>query len=219
MADSMKATLQIDADTTGLARGVAGAVAQLKLINQAAVSTAMATNITAGLGLLRMAVDLVRSAIDMVDQRQQELMQKALTWSPEAIAAQAKADTMKMAADRAIGVTMGPGAASAQMSAAQAAMMEAQRVKKISPELNGAMAGWGSLKADAGSFWSTAMDQFSMLFSGEIGGMAKNLGTWLDQSGTMQFYTDSKDFMNPGSVEARGEGVEILRKILKALGG
>lgn len=218
MADSLKATLQIDADTTGLARGVAGAVAQLKALNQTASATSTGVAITAGIGIVRAAVDLVRQAVDMINSRQADLQAKALAWSPEAISAQARADTVQMAADRAIGVAMGPGAASVEASRAAALVQEAARVQKMSPALNGAMAGWGSMKADFGNFWNAAMDNIGLMLSGQPGSALQNQSIWAQQSGTLDFYQGVLP-NNQNSLEGRGEGLDVLKKILAALGG
>lgn len=166
MAAGMKATLQIDADAKGVARGVAAARNELDKLNRAAGATAVASTVTAALTAAQTVAGVVGQAIRALNQRADELGQNALAWSPDAINAQAKGESAAMDAQRRIGIAIGPGQAAVEKIRAEAAQREAARVQANAPGIAGGMAALASVGEDASSAWNAARDAVG----GAIGG-------------------------------------------------
>jgi hypothetical protein len=116
MAGDLKAVVEITADTTGLIKGVDGA---MKKLETASGLTAAFTGIEAATRVIGFAEKLFGE----VRGRMNELDRMALTWSPAAISAQMDAEISKLTDEQKIGTKMGPYTAAAiadQMKAEQA---------------------------------------------------------------------------------------------------
>jgi hypothetical protein len=104
MANDLKASVSITADTSGLISGVNGAMEKINRIS--ASSTAMAGMMGAQ-KVLQLAQELYRAVSD----RSEHLSKLAHTFSPEAMTSAANLSQAQLQSDMAIGQAMGPAQA------------------------------------------------------------------------------------------------------------
>jgi len=104
MANDLKASVSITADTSGLISGVNGAMEKINRIS--ASSTAMAGMMGAQ-KVLQLAQDMYRAISD----RSEHLSKLAHTFSPEAMTSAANLSQAQLKSDMAVGQAMGPAQA------------------------------------------------------------------------------------------------------------
>ena len=104
MANDLKASVSITADTSGLISGVNGAMEKINRIS--ASSTAMAGMMGAQ-KVLQLAQELYRAVSD----RSEHLSKLAHTFSPEAMTSAANLSQAQLKSDMAVGQAMGPAQA------------------------------------------------------------------------------------------------------------
>jgi hypothetical protein len=104
MANDLKASVSITADTSGLISGVNGA---MEKINKISSNTSM----MAGMMGASKVIDLAKQLWDAMGDRSEHLSKLAHTFSPEAMTSAANLSQSQMKSDMAIGQAMGPAQA------------------------------------------------------------------------------------------------------------
>jgi len=104
MANDLKASVSITADTSGLISGVNGA---MEKINKISSNTSM----MAGMEGASKVIDLAKKLWDAMGDRSEHLSKLAHTFSPEAMTSAANLSQSQMKSDMAIGQAMGPAQA------------------------------------------------------------------------------------------------------------
>lgn len=161
MADkSLKATIQLDMDASGVARGVAATNKELSKLNRSASRTASFTGLTAAMQGAQIVFGVLSSAIQAVNQHVEQLTAAAFKFSPEAMQAKMALDAAKIATDVRIGQAIGPGAAAGAREQQLRLEERAAAVEANAPAMAGAVAGFESLKATFGAIGTAIADQF-----------------------------------------------------------
>ena len=104
MANDLKASVSITADTSGLISGVNGAMEKINRIS--ASSTAMA-----GMMGAQKVLQLAQQLYSVISDRSEHLSKLAHTFSPEAMTSAANLSQAQLQSDMAIGQAMGPAQA------------------------------------------------------------------------------------------------------------
>jgi hypothetical protein len=104
MASDLKASVSITADTSGLIKGVNGAMEKISRIS--ATSSMMAGMMGAG-----QILGYAQQLLGIVSDRSQHLSKLAHTFSPEAMTSAANLSQAQLASDQKIGQAMGPAQA------------------------------------------------------------------------------------------------------------
>lgn len=104
MASDLKASVSITADTSGLIKGVNGAMEKISRIS--ATSSMMAGMMGAG-----QILGYAQQLLGIVSDRSQHLSKLAHTFSPEAMTSAANLSQAQLASDQQIGQAMGPAQA------------------------------------------------------------------------------------------------------------
>jgi len=104
MASDLKASVSITADTSGLIKGVNGAMEKISRIS--ATSSMMAGMMGAG-----QILGYAQQLLSIVSDRSQNLSKLAHTFSPEAMTSAANLSQAQLASDQKIGQAMGPAQA------------------------------------------------------------------------------------------------------------
>jgi len=144
MADkTLKASIQVDMDAKGVAKGVAATNRELDKLNRTARSAARAANITAGIDMLQMGMGMIQTAFSAVEKRMSELAALSNKYSPEAMNASIQAELDRYRADTRIGQALAPGAIERSRADAEMAAGEAARIEANASNVN---AGMGATK-------------------------------------------------------------------------
>jgi hypothetical protein len=160
MADkSMKSTIQVAMDTSGVVKGVAATNKELDKLNRTARRTATATSMTAALGVAQAGFGALQGIISAINNRVDELNQLAFKFSPEAAAARGQLTAAQMQADVAVGQALGAGAAASAREQQFRVEERAARVIEQAPDMNAATAMWTSLWETTKSMFGQTVDQ------------------------------------------------------------
>lgn len=165
MADrSLKSTIQVDMDTSGVVKGVAATNRELEKMNRTAARTASATSITAALGVAQTAFSVLQQIVGMMDARAKELTDIAFKYSPEAMAAKAQLTAGTFRAEQQIAEAVGPGAAAA---AREQLFRKEQEAARLTADPNAAanVAATASFMETMRSGATAFVDTFSSQFS------------------------------------------------------
>lgn len=160
MADkSLKASIQVDMDAKGVAKGVAATNRELDKLNRTARRTSMAASISAGIDVLQVGVQGMQSLVQLVQKRMDALHQTAVTFNANAAIADAQAQMDRMAADIRIGAAVAPGSMERSRAASEIAMGEADRIER---NASGISAGMGATSR----FGNNIMSSLNILAEG-----------------------------------------------------
>ena len=155
MADkTMKASIQVDMDAKGVAKGVAATNRELDKLNRTARSASRAANITAGIDVLQMGMGMIQTAFSAVEKRMSELAALSNKYSPEAMNASIQTELDRYRADARIGQALAPGAMERSRADSEKAAGEAARIESNASTIN---AGMGASKR-FGNNLMTALD-------------------------------------------------------------
>jgi hypothetical protein len=140
MADkSMKASIQVDMDAKGVAKGVAATNRELDKLNRTARRASMAASISAGIDILQLGAQGIQSVMQLVQRRMEQLNTAAVTFNGQAAIADAQSQMDRMAADIRIGAAVAPGSSQSSLSASEIAAGEADRIERNAAGINAGM--------------------------------------------------------------------------------
>jgi hypothetical protein len=219
--NSLKSTLQLDLDPSGVVKGVAATNRELQKLNRSAGRTAVATSITAGLDVLQMGIRGIQMAAQAIENRMQGFAVLANKYSPEAMGAAMTAQMARFEADRRIGAALAPGAIQRSQAEEDIAAGEAARVERNAAAINESM---GASKR----FYENFMSSLSML--AEVGGGligAAEAAVGGDFAGAGTLYSgarsmagelfESSNFAYRREEPGRGMGGSLIERQTKAL--
>lgn len=137
MAEQLKAVVSVTADTTGLIRGVEGAMSKLN-------SMSRNVSILAGLSVAQQAFGIAERLIAEVRRRSDELGRFATELTAEGSMAEFRRQMAELQAQKQMGAAMVPSVQAQEMIATQSAREEAVRVTANAEEI-----GMGRLRLEA----------------------------------------------------------------------
>lgn len=137
MAEQLKAVVSVTADTTGLIRGVEGAMSKLN-------SMSRNVSILAGLSVAQQAFGIAERLIGSIQRRSDELGRFATELTAEGSMAEFRRQMAELQAQKQIGAAMVPSVQAQEMIATQSAREEAARVTANAEEI-----GMGRLRLEA----------------------------------------------------------------------
>ena len=168
MADkSMKASIQVDMDARGVAKGVAATNRELDKLNRTARRASMAASVSAGIDVLEVGVRGIQSVMQLVQRRMDELNKAAVQFNGQARSADFQSQMDRMAADIRIGAALAPGSIERSKSASEIAAGEADRIERNASGIN---AGMGA----ASRFGNNFMASLNIVGEGLAGLVAAN---------------------------------------------
>ena len=146
MANDLKASVSITADTSGLISGVNGAMEKINRIS--ASSTAMA-----GMMGAQKVLQLAKEMYSAISDRSEHLSKLAHTFSPEAMTSAANLSQSQLKSDMAVGQAMGPAQAGIDRAKQDAIAEETASTLKNAKQIGEGMivlnAIWNETKAMA----------------------------------------------------------------------
>ena len=234
MADkSLKASIQVDMDAKGVAKGVAATNRELDKLNRTARSTSRAVNVSAGIQMAEAGFNVLQTALGALDKRFSELNATAQKYSVMAAVAADSAAIARSQADKQIANALAPGSAAISRGQADIAAGEAARITGDADRINQGMTAYGLAKENLGVSRDILLEGFGggiaammQMAGGDIGGgasaMGGNLMNTLDQLVNPTNYA-----FTPGDTSARGmpydpqmsEQTRVLRQIQQNQGG
>lgn len=137
MAEQLKAVVSLTADTTGLIRGLDGAMAKM-------ASMSRNVSVLSTLAVGQQALATVQSIYNVVQRRSDELGRAATEFTMEGGFAQMQRQMAELQAQRQIGAAMAPSQVGIEMMAAQRAREEAARVSAGAEQI-----GMGRMRLEA----------------------------------------------------------------------
>lgn len=184
MADkSLKASIQVDMDAKGVAKGVAATNRELDKLNRTARSTSRAVNVSAGIQMAEAGFNVLQTALGALDKRFSELNMTAQKYSAIAAQAAANADVARIQADMRIADALAPGAAAVSRGQADIAAGEAARIEGDAARMNQSMTAFGLAKENLGVSRDILLEGFGggiaammQMAGGDIGGGATAMG-------------------------------------------
>lgn len=185
MADkSLKASIQVDMDAKGVAKGVAATNRELDKLNKTARSTSMATGIMAGINVVQTAYAAISGIINSINEHVNKLDQLGRTFSREGGRAEGSRQIAEMETDRAIGSAMGVSAATNAMIEEKAMRDRAARIQADAANVGGgasALSDFGqtlknSVVAGYDQFIANWNDPLSLDSPNVFGAMEQQLG-------------------------------------------
>jgi len=146
LANDLKASVSITADTSGLISGVNGA---MEKINRISASTTMMAGMMGAQRVLQLAQDMYRAISD----RSEHLSKLAHTFSPEAMTSAANLSQAQLKSDMAVGQAMGPAQAGIDRAKEDAIAEETSNTLKRAQDIGEGMivlnAIWNQVKLAA----------------------------------------------------------------------
>jgi hypothetical protein len=231
MADkSMKSTIQVAMDTSGVVKGVAATNKELDKLNRTARRTATATSMTAALGVAQTAFGALQGLISAINNRVDELNQLAFKFSPEAAAAKGQLTAAQMQADVAVGQALGAGAAASAREQQFRVEERAARVIEQAPDMNAATAFWTSIWESTKAVAGATLDQFLINTTGVLTGQGAErtiTGAAFEAAGGYGFYAgegfsmggSTRGMMQPDQAGTMDRMARSLDNIDRKLGG
>jgi hypothetical protein len=151
MADkTLKASIQVDMDAKGVAKGVAATNRELDKLNRTARSTSRSAAISAGIQVAEAGFDVLRTAIGALDKRFTELNAVANKYSATAMNAQISAEMARYDANVRIASALTPGAVAVSRGQSDIAAGEAARIEANAAQVNQSMTAYGLAKENLG---------------------------------------------------------------------
>jgi hypothetical protein len=161
MADkTLKASIQVDMDSKGVARGVAATNRELDKLNRTARSTAMATGIMAGISTIQAAFGALSGIINAINDHVGKLDKLGRQYSREGSAAESSRMSAQFQTDAQIGRAMGPASAAIAQSEEKALRDRAARISESTDMAAGSAATKMTFNAVSDATVA-AMDQFT----------------------------------------------------------
>lgn len=221
MADrSLKSTIQVDMDTSGVVRGVAATNRELQRMNRSAATTATATSLSASISVAQAGFSVLQSLLGTITGRIDELHAAAFKYSPEAIDAKAELNAAKIVAEQKTGQLFGASAAAQAREEQRRLDEKMRRQEMLAPDIAAGSAFFSSLLETTKGIGGAVLDQFlanvgnpesnrtmtqaafeaagmPQLLSGEgftQGGSAR--GMFYDESGLMERQTRALESMD-----------------------
>jgi hypothetical protein len=162
LSKSLKSTIQLDLDPSGVVKGVAATNRELTKLNRSASRTAGATSIMAGFSMIQAAFSAIRGIVNAVNEDVQRLNQLGQRFSPEGMASKAALDIAKFNAEMQTGKAFGvSGAAAANLERENVERRQAREVANA-PDLAAGNAFWTSLGNTISDTWNAAWTQFKV---------------------------------------------------------
>lgn len=158
MANDLKAVVSVTADTSGLIRGVDGAMQKLNSISRS-------TSLMAGMTAAQQVFGALQQLWTAISNRSEELGKLAVQFSPEAMSAAAQRSIAEFQANQKVGQALGPYQAGIEQMKAASATEQAAKVTADAEALGQGMIVIESLKTTA-----------SELGTGFLDGIIKALG-------------------------------------------
>lgn len=128
MAEQLKAVVSVVADTSGLIKGIDGAMAKIN-------SMSRNVSVMAGLSVGAQAMNLLQSIGATIQRRSDELGRFATEFHPEAQIAEVNRQMAELRAQKEIGAAMVPSQQAIEMLRTQTAQQEATRVTANAEEI------------------------------------------------------------------------------------
>ena len=159
MANDLKASVSITADTSGLISGVNGAMEKINRIS--ASTTAMA-----GMMGASKVIDLAKQLWDAMGERSDHLSKLAHTFSPEAMTSAANLSQAQLKSDMAVGQAMGPAQAGIDRAKQDAIAEETDRTLKNAEAIGEGIIAYNAILDQAKKMGQETADQGLMALSG-----------------------------------------------------
>ena len=227
MADkTLKASIQVDMDAKGVAKGVAATNRELDKLNRTARSTAMSTGIMAGISTIQAAFGALSGIINAINEHVGKLDQLGRRFSVEGMSADIRSQVAQMEADAKIGQAMGPASAAIAQREEKSARDRAARIQ-ASTDIGAGAAAWDTFFATIASSFTAAKDQFVANFSDPLAVDQPSIFGAMERAlGVPQFYGGMTGADLAGGVgSARGmdpameRNNRILDSIERKIGG
>jgi len=158
MANDLKASVSITADTSGLISGVNGAMDKINRIS--ASSTAMA-----GMMGASRVIDLAKQLWDAMGERSDHLSELAHTFSPEAMTSAANLSQAQLKSNMAVGQALGPAQAGIDRAKQDAITEETDRTLKNAEAIGEGMIAYNAILDQAKKMGQETADQGLMALS------------------------------------------------------
>ena len=159
MANDLKASVSITADTSGLISGVNGAMEKINRIS--ASSTAMA-----GMMGAQKVLQLAKEMYSAISDRSEHLSKLAHTFSPEAMTSAANLSQSQLKSDMAVGQAMGPAQAGIDRAKQDAIAEETDRTLKNAEAIGEGIIAYNAILDQAKKMGQETADQGLMALSG-----------------------------------------------------
>lgn len=185
MADkSMKASIQVDMDAKGVARGVAATNRELDKLNKTARSTSISTGIMAGINVVQTAYAAISGIINSINDHINKLDQLGRTFSREGATAEGSRMAAAMQSDIDIGKAMGVSSATNAMIEEKAMRDRAARIQADAANIGGGASFWtdvgetiwGAMVATKDQFIANSSDPFALDSPNVFGATERALG-------------------------------------------
>jgi Holliday junction resolvasome RuvABC endonuclease subunit len=189
MADkTLKASIQVDMDSKGVARGVAATNRELDKLNRTARSTAMATGIMAGISTIQTAFSALSGIINAINEHVDRLDKLGRQYSREGAAAESSRMSAQFQTDAQIGRAMGPASAAMAQREEKSMRDRAARIA-ASTDIGAGAAAWDTFFAAIASSFTAAKDQFVANWNDPLAvNQPSVLGAMESALGVPQFY-------------------------------
>jgi hypothetical protein len=223
----LKASIQVDMDSKGVARGVAATNRELDKLNRTARSTAMATGIMAGISTIQTAFSALSGIINAINEHVDRLDKLGRQYSREGAAAESSRMSAQFQTDAQIGQAMGPASAAIAQREEKSMRDRAARIQ-ASTDIPAGVAAWDTFKSNISSAFSAAKDAFVAGWSDPFNlNQQTPLGAFTDSIGATGFYTGGMtgSDLDGGRGSARGmdpsmeRNNRILDSIDRKMGG
>ena len=211
MAGDLKAVVEITADTSGLIKGMDGAVKKIS-------EGTSAVSEMAKFDTLKKSMEMLSSAFEMIGKRNRELYDNAVGFSPFAAAADMNSQVAKMNSVMGIANATAPGAIAMANMDAQSAAAKLARVQRNAEDINAGMASQHAVETNYGTQKDILMDSLSNVMGGDFRKAFGGLGELFNSQNYV--YTDQSTpgrGMNGWDTSNKAE--ELLSQILTALKG
>jgi hypothetical protein len=172
MANDLKASVSITADTSGLISGVNGAMDKINRIS--ANTSAMA-----GMMGASKVIDLAKQLWDAMGERSDHLSKLAHTFSPEAMTSAANLSQEQLKSDMAVGQALGPAQAGIDRAKQDAITEETDRTLKNAEAIGEGMIAYNAILDQAKKMGQETADQGLMALSGLMNA-PENIQTVMD---------------------------------------
>lgn len=151
MANDLKAVVSVTADTSGLIRGVDGAMQKLNSISKN-------TSLMAGMTAAQQVFGALQQLWTAISNRSEELGKLAVQFSPEAMSAAAQRSIAELQANQQIGQALGPYQAGIEGMRAASATAEASRIAAQAEQIGEGMIVVQSLMDQSKVAWNEMLD-------------------------------------------------------------
>jgi len=190
MADkTLKASIQVDMDAKGVAKGVAATNRELDKLNRTARQTSVSTGIMAGISAIQVAYGALSGFINGLTEHVNKLDQLGRRFSVEGMNADIRAQVAQMESDAKIGKAMGPASAAIAQQEEKAAIERANRITS-NADIGAGSAATKTFFKTLGDGFVAGWDQFTANMSDPLAlNQPSVIGAFADAVGATGFYT------------------------------